>query len=138
MTYLSSWCHNNTIFSHISLIFLRHFFRNKTNSSSILSYIMKNYSPKTPFLLMMLIFLAKLCDCREFPTESTVELDSSSSRFLSKFSWHIPAASPARSRSKEDESIYGVSSRKTPGGPNPLHNWSKPYSCSRKECFCRD
>ncbi|KAL1559815.1 hypothetical protein AAHA92_10114 [Salvia divinorum] len=84
---------------------------------------MKNQSTKTPILLIILIFFAisRLSDCRKFPAKPTVE-NSSSSRLLSKFSWHLPAASPTKSRSKEDESIYGVSNRKTPGGPNPLHN----------------
>lgn len=39
-----------------------------------------------------------------------------------QFSWHFSAKAPMVSGKDETDTIYGVSHRTIPEGPNPLHN----------------
>ncbi|PIN15375.1 hypothetical protein CDL12_11979 [Handroanthus impetiginosus] len=84
---------------------------------------MRIHSPQIPFLLIILIILSTphLSNCRDINRKPNKVEIASRSRFL--FSWSFSVPSSEKSRNKENESsYYRVSHRKTPGGPNPLHN----------------
>lgn len=83
---------------------------------------MKIHSHQIPFLLIMVILtLSQLSSCRDIhrvSIKSTLKEPTSQSH-----SQFFPIPAPKESRN-EGKSNYTVSHRKTPGGPNPLHNWS--------------
>ncbi|KAL0393513.1 UNVERIFIED_CONTAM: hypothetical protein Slati_4317500 [Sesamum latifolium] len=84
---------------------------------------MRIHSPPVPFLVIVVAFIlatSHLSDCRHLHGGATAE-GPSSSGFRSSQLWYfsVPRA-PKKPRKQED--YYRVSHRKTPGGPNPLHN----------------
>ncbi|KAL8556892.1 hypothetical protein ACS0TY_004390 [Phlomoides rotata] len=85
---------------------------------------MRIYSSRLIHSLMIMVIIIftiiQLSSCREFPRETTIR--GASSRLRTHFSSYFPAPSPKKSRNNGDDSSYRVSNRKTPGGPNPLHN----------------
>ncbi|KAI3453684.1 hypothetical protein Pfo_010347, partial [Paulownia fortunei] len=86
--------------------------------------IMRIHSPLIPFLLIMVILMtvSQLSSCRYIHRlSSKATLQGPTSEFHSQVSSYFSVPAPKESRN-EDKSNYTVSHRKTPGGPNPLHN----------------
>ncbi|KAK4400747.1 hypothetical protein Sango_1180800 [Sesamum angolense] len=76
-----------------------------------------NSSPIPFFLIILTLSVhGRLSACRVITNKATTTFD-----FHSPSSWYSPQPAPKESRN-DDEWIYRVSRRKTPAGPNPLHN----------------
>ncbi|PIN27227.1 hypothetical protein CDL12_00020 [Handroanthus impetiginosus] len=82
---------------------------------------MRTHFPLIPFLFIMviLIFTLQPLSCRDIHKLSDKEHKS---EHHSQFSWNFSAPAPKKYSRNGDKSNYTVSDRKTPGGPNPLHN----------------
>ncbi|KAK4389315.1 hypothetical protein Sango_2268500 [Sesamum angolense] len=82
---------------------------------------MRIHSPPVAFVVIVVIILttSHLSDCRHLHGGATAEGPASSGFHSSRLSWYFSVPAPKKQRKQED---YRVSHRKTPGGPNPLHN----------------
>ncbi|OAY59849.1 hypothetical protein MANES_01G064900v8 [Manihot esculenta] len=80
--------------------------------------------PRLAFLVMLIILgLSQLSSCRHLHSDKGDQAtEQAKSVFSPSDSWHFPARAPEPSGEAEISSVYGVSYRKVPQGPNPLHN----------------
>ncbi|OAY30389.1 hypothetical protein MANES_14G026900v8 [Manihot esculenta] len=85
---------------------------------------MRNYS--LPLLVVFTIILCTLhlCSCRHISWATHQQTDQTmSTKFSFPFPHHLSAISRfLQSGDDKASTVYGVSHKLVPGGPNPLHN----------------
>ncbi|WCJ26215.1 hypothetical protein M5689_008050 [Euphorbia peplus] len=76
-------------------------------------------SSRIKFLIIIsiLVFSINVSCSRRISDDQSMETDKTA-----ESSWHFPARAPRESTGDGTGSVYEVSHRKVPGGPNPLHN----------------
>ncbi|KDP25472.1 hypothetical protein JCGZ_20628 [Jatropha curcas] len=83
-------------------------------------------SPNLTFLVLIIILSdSQLSSCRHLKLQREIDDQTKETPkpvLSPEISWHFPAQAPQGSVKDEIDPVYGVSFRKVPGGPNPLHN----------------
>ncbi|OAY56573.2 hypothetical protein MANES_02G024700v8 [Manihot esculenta] len=81
-------------------------------------------TPRLAFLVLLIILaLSQVSSCRHLHINKGDQTSEQTAKpVFFPFSWHFPAKAPQGSGKEKISSVYGVSYKRVPGGPNPLHN----------------